>query len=202
MYATKRSCYLLGRVILLVIMVLLLAGFPTAAAANHRNNGASTCWSSGPAWSYHYTYYNDCDWSIPSDWAPYITNAAAAWNSADGKTFLSRHAGSSNRIIVQNKGYNNGLIAQVDRYETTRTTLGYVIMTFNSYYPHKPNAGGSNWYDVQNTATHEFGHFVLLWDQSTSSCSEATMYYRLAPGETKKRTLSPYDVSGINWQYP
>ncbi len=72
---------------------------------------------------------------------------------------------------------------------------------------------GCAFMDLQNTATHEAGHFIGLahpceTDPGTAQqsgvpvCSGAamastTMYPSAAPGETGKRTLDPDDVNGV-----
>jgi hypothetical protein len=53
--------------------------------------------------------------------------------------------------------------------------------------------------DLQNTATHEAGHFVGL---GHSPVANATMEATAAVGETKKRTLETDDVSGLCAIYP
>jgi len=53
--------------------------------------------------------------------------------------------------------------------------------------------------DVQNTLTHEVGHFVGL-DHSFDL--SATMFASAATGETKKRTLEQDDIDGICSIYP
>jgi hypothetical protein len=57
--------------------------------------------------------------------------------------------------------------------------------------------GDTNIMDLQNIATHEFGHAAGLDDLLESSCSEETMYGYAEPGETKKRTLNDGDIAGI-----
>jgi hypothetical protein len=55
--------------------------------------------------------------------------------------------------------------------------------------------------DIQNIATHEFGHAVGLDDIYISSYSEITMYGYAAEGETKKQTLDPSDITGLHKMY-
>lgn len=55
--------------------------------------------------------------------------------------------------------------------------------------------------DLQNIATHEIGHGVGLADIYEDSCSEVTMYGYSTKGETKKRTLEPQDITGIQKLY-
>ncbi len=53
--------------------------------------------------------------------------------------------------------------------------------------------------DFRSTLTHEVGHFVGL-DHSQET--EATMFGRSSPGQTKKRTLHPDDLAGFSEIYP
>lgn len=55
--------------------------------------------------------------------------------------------------------------------------------------------------DFWNIAIHELGHSMGLADIYNSACSEVTMYGYGEYGETKKQTLEPADVSGINLLY-
>ena len=53
-------------------------------------------------------------------------------------------------------------------------------------------------YDLQNIATHEFGHWVGLEDLFDDSHKDLTVYGFGAGGEVKKRTLGTGDISGKN----
>jgi len=55
--------------------------------------------------------------------------------------------------------------------------------------------------DLQNIATHEFGHAIGLNDVYDSACSEVTMYGYSDYGETKKRTLEQPDITGLQTLY-
>ena len=55
--------------------------------------------------------------------------------------------------------------------------------------------------DLQNIATHEFGHAIGLDDVYNSACSEVTMYGYSDYGETKKRTLEQPDIKGLQTLY-
>jgi len=54
-------------------------------------------------------------------------------------------------------------------------------------------------YDVQNTATHEAGHYLGL---GHSSATDATMFAFAPSGETRKRQLHADDITGICAIYP
>jgi len=53
-------------------------------------------------------------------------------------------------------------------------------------------------YDLQNIATHEFGHWVGLDDLFDDADKDLTMYGFSAGGEIKKRSLGTGDASGRN----
>ncbi len=56
--------------------------------------------------------------------------------------------------------------------------------------------------DVQNIATHEFGHNLVLADLYDAASRDFTMYGYASTGETKKRTLHQDDINGIRFLYP
>lgn len=55
--------------------------------------------------------------------------------------------------------------------------------------------------DLQNIAIHEIGHGVGLADVYELVCSEVTEYGYSDYGETKKRTLEPADITGLQSLY-
>jgi len=64
------------------------------------------------------------------------------------------------------------------------------------------STGEAGKYDIQNIATHEFGHSLGLDDLYGSEDTEKTMYGYAEVGETKKRTLHQDDIDGICYIYP
>jgi len=72
---------------------------------------------------------------------------------------------------------------------------------FNDFYPWT-TTGQTDRYDVQNAATHEAGHFLLLYDLTESGDEDQTMWYSIALEETKKRTLEWGDRAGVRYIYP
>jgi predicted Zn-dependent protease len=55
--------------------------------------------------------------------------------------------------------------------------------------------------DLQNIATHEFGHAVGLGDIYDTACSSVTMYGYSDYGDTVKRTLETPDITGLRTLY-
>jgi hypothetical protein len=68
--------------------------------------------------------------------------------------------------------------------------------------PDNETAETANAYDVQNIATHEAGHFLMLEDLYGKPAIEQTMYGRGSLGELKKRSLESGDIAGILEIYP
>lgn len=87
------------------------------------------------------------------------------------------------------------------------TSLTEIDTTFNTYYSFT-TTGAAGKYDVQNTMTHEFGHWLMLddltSDGSPSYCSSSamsTMCGRSYPGNTYQRSLRTDDKNGIKAIY-
>jgi hypothetical protein len=55
--------------------------------------------------------------------------------------------------------------------------------------------------DLENIATHEFGHAAGMGDVYESACSLVTMYGYASEGETQKSTLEAQDITGIRSLY-
>ncbi len=71
---------------------------------------------------------------------------------------------------------------------------------FNSDLPWAVS-GNPKSYDLQNIATHEFGHWLVLGDLYSPKDSALTMYGYGGLGEIIKSTLGRGDISGINKIY-
>ena len=66
-------------------------------------------------------------------------------------------------------------------------------------FPNSPECQSSPVaYDLQNIATHEFGHWIGLEDLFDNAARDLTMYGFSAGGEIKKRTLGRGDITGRN----
>ncbi len=62
------------------------------------------------------------------------------------------------------------------------------------------STGAADKMDFENIATHEIGHAFGM-GHPANACSQETMYYSAAYGETKKRSLNTGDKTGIKRLY-
>lgn len=153
---------------------------------------------SGMKWSSNSVTVDFSSPSIPSTWISPLAQGMAPWNGAASPFTFS--AGSTNNdITVVNSGGTGALAT------TYTTSIGSTIidadLVFDSGYSWS-TSGAAGAYDVQNVATHEFGHFLRLLDLYGGGDVDKTMYAYTVTGETKKRTLDSDDVNGINFIYP
>ncbi len=107
-----------------------------------------------------------------------------------------------NAIAVTMVWYNPAtkLISEVDMAMNSGSGFDWTQNTISG----NPNtsSGDSGTYDVQNIATHEVGHWLMLGDLYTGRTSAQTMYGYGAKGEVKKRSLESGDIAGIKAIYP
>ena len=57
-------------------------------------------------------------------------------------------------------------------------------------------------YDLENTITHEVGHFIGLAHPYADGRIDSTMYFAATVGETHKRSLAVDDINGATYLYP
>jgi hypothetical protein len=94
-----------------------------------------------------------------------------------------------------------GIIAQTTTWYNRNTKeIMEIGMVFNSGYLWTIG-GSSNSFDVQDIATHEAGHTLMLLDLYDDAASALTMYGYGDFGETYARTLGAGDESGIRYIY-
>lgn len=74
-------------------------------------------------------------------------------------------------------------------------------MLFNTRFAWGDAAADPAVMDLQNIATHEFGHSVGLADIYSTGCSTVTMFGYSSEGETSKRTLEQPDMVGLQKMY-
>lgn len=133
--------------------------------------------------------------------------AAQTWSTVPASSFALQYLGSTTRPAPSFDGFN--VLSWGSTGGSIATTYIWYIggaiiecdMEFEDGY-NWGTTGASNLMDVQNIATHEFGHFLLLLDLYGSADSEKTMYGYARYGETKKRTLDSDDIAGISSIYP
>lgn len=148
-------------------------------------------------WYWHQGYAGYClDSTIPSGWSTPIAQGANAWNNAGANFYFYT-------ITCNNKVYYAGL-SENTLARTWTYYSGDSISKCETYFNNNKiwsTSGESGKYDVRSVATHEFGHWLDLYDLYNSTDTEKTMYYQTAAGETKKQTLDSDDIAGINSIY-
>jgi hypothetical protein len=152
----------------------------------------------------------------PANAAAAVQAAAESWNlvtyapvnseEADilyysGTTNNSGYSLDGENTVSWGELDNDGIIA-VAYYWYSRRTKEVVEfdIVFNNYFTWNTN-GSSYDMDIQNLATHEFGHPIGLSDLYTGSATELTMYGYSTEGETKKQTLELGDIAGAQSIY-
>jgi hypothetical protein len=141
-----------------------------------------------------------------------IADSFATWHGADsGKIFFD--GGTTKVKAAKFDGTNAILWKRLQPstigvtyvwYYTATDEVAEVDTAFNSRYPWRIFNGTGDCstqfdaYDVQDIATHEFGHWVGLDDRYNDADKDLTMYGFGAGGELKKRTLGIGDIDGAN----
>ena len=120
-------------------------------------------------------------------------NVATASNKAVGNRYDGANVISWGRL-------KPGIIAQTTTWYNRANQIVEVGMVFNTYY--RWSIGPvNNAFDVQNIATHEAGHTLMLLDLYDIAASQLTMYGYGDYGQTYAQTLGTGDTSGINYIY-
>ncbi len=135
-----------------------------------------------------------------------VNSAASTWDAETAKTVF-QYTGSTTRTAGKRDGYNvvdfgsyrSGVIA-VTMFWVSGTSMVEIDLRFNTYYKWS-TTGESTKMDLQNIATHEFGHWAGLDDIYDSAHSWLTMYGYSNYGITYQRTLCPGDVLGLESVY-
>lgn len=126
----------------------------------------------------------------------------ASWDGDDGDVPDGR-----NEILFGNYTKNPDVIAVTVTWgyfrgpPQSREITEFDIMFDIDFTWGDAELGDMSVMDLQNIATHEFGHGVGLADLYADECSEQTMYGYATYGETIKRTLESGDIAGIQELY-
>jgi hypothetical protein len=147
-----------------------------------------------------------------------VKKAFETWDTAVSTEVFNDNVAVANSKLVGNKydGKNviswgrlqPGIIAQTTTwYYTSTNEIVEVGMVFNTLYRWGIDANPNdnikiNAFDVQNIATHEAGHTLMLLDLYVPEASQLTMYGYGAYGQTYAQTLGAGDISGIQYIYP
>lgn len=172
---------------------------------------ASFVGGAGSSWAYSYsgykwsgtsvTYYVDA--SLPAATVTAIKSSDATWDAA-GSKFRFSYGGTKSVCdgtsqVFSYDGGSTGSVGVTSVY-ASGSTVTMIYTNLNSHY--SLTVGGSaTSYDIQNTMTHEFGHWLVLADLYSAGSSSYTMYYTESKGETKKRSLESDDKNGIKAIY-
>ncbi|KTB48315.1 hypothetical protein DEALK_11610 [Dehalogenimonas alkenigignens] len=107
--------------------------------------------------------------------------------------------------------YPNAIAVTMIWYNSLTKEITEVDMAMNSYLPWAQSvisgdpdqaSGVTGHYDVQNIATHEVGHWLMLGDLYNKPTMTQTMYGYGSLGEVSKRSLESGDLAGLRAIYP
>lgn len=195
--------------IIYAILALLLIGssYGWAFEVSKSSTGATIKWAN-PNTSY---YVNASGVSVTSD---SVINAVVAamneWTNVPTSSFEFFYGGttsntygynSMNTVSFRNMGGGSVLAVNGFWYVPSTGEMIESDIEFNTYYTYAAN-GAAGAFDIQNIATHEFGHSLSLKDLYSGADSEKTMYGYASSGETKKISLHQDDIDGISFLYP
>lgn len=142
--------------------------------------------------------------------------AFQAWTNADkdkiftyaGETPIQRPKLDYENIVTWGKLGPGTIGVTYIRYNAATKLVVDVDTVFNSRYPWYVFTATSDCisspvaYDIQDIATHEFGHWIGLDDLYSGDDKDLTMYGYGAGGELKKRTLERGDIAGATQVAP
>jgi len=133
------------------------------------------------------------------------SNAGACFDFGNGSTGSSRNGGVSDGYNVVSFGNTGGAVAgtYIWVYRSNRKCISEVDLVFDHVYWNfgAPACGSANKFDLQNVATHEFGHWLCLADLYGTGDYNLTMYGYVDYGECKNNDLYAGDITGIKAIY-
>ena len=148
------------------------------------------------------------------DAAAAVEEAAEAWDVKTGAelfnyvgtTTESWYAEDGQSTISWVKFFPRDYIAMVVMYHGADMVIWEFDIVFNAFHkwgidPIKEDGDKIKAFDIQNIATHEFGHPVGLDDLYLTEYRELTMYGYSSKGETQKCSLEEGDVLGCQAIY-
>jgi hypothetical protein len=177
------------------------------------------------------TYYIN-NTGQPGNFIGAINSGFATWTAVTGSNFTFSYGGPTNEAIssldgkmdghnvvgwadLNSEGFPNAIAVTMTWYNSLTGEIVEVDMAFNSnatFIWHQNGAGDEIWdyvptpgkydVDVQNIATHEAGHYLLLGDLYNKPAGEQTMFGISAEFDLTKRSLENGDIAGIEEIYP
>jgi hypothetical protein len=145
-----------------------------------------------------------------------IQQSFGAWTAVDGSkqffqgsdTSVTRPRFDAVNAVLWGRVAGNAIGVTYVRYYTATGIVEEVDTVFNNRLPWAVFDSTADCessldaYDVENIATHEFGHWIGLDDLYSSADKDLTMYGYGAGGELKKRSLGTGDITGTNQLLP
>jgi len=121
----------------------------------------------------------------------YTLGYSAVYGVYDGK----------NAIVFGNYPTSGVIAVTSIWYNRITNTIVEFDMMFDTDWTWGDASSDSSKMDLQNIATHEFGHAVGLGDLYQSACSAVTMYGYSNYGDIEKRSLAQPDITGLRSLY-
>lgn len=147
--------------------------------------------------------------SAPSGGNTAVENAVATWDNSVTTRVLSRDdsspsanpCGGVNTVQWVSIDGPGGVLAtaSVCRNVATKEIVGFVVTTDSA--ESWATDGSSDKFDVENVASHEFGHVAGLGHDNPPKSGCLTMYKFAGLGEIQKRTLGLGDKLGMDVLY-
>ena len=176
---------------------------PTTESSNFSLTQGGIRWFSGSAVKYQVTG------SAPTGGNTAVENAIAIWDGfVTTRTFVrddgspsTNPCGGVNTVQWVSIDGSGGTLAtaSVCRNVATKEIVGFVV-TMDSAESWATD-GSSDKFDVENVASHEFGHVAGLGHDNPPKSGCLTMYKFAGLGETQKRTLGLGDKLGMDALY-
>lgn len=139
-----------------------------------------------------------------------VKAAFETWDAAVGVELFNDNVKTASKVVGSKLDGANviswgrlkpGIIAQTTTwYNSVTKQIVEVGIVFNTMYRWSTDSV-NNAFNVQNIATHEAGHTLMLLDLYDDAANQLTMYGYGAPGETYAITLGAGDISGIQYIY-
>lgn len=137
-----------------------------------------------------------------------VRAAFATWQEANCSSMAYTYQGLTERLGGGRDGYNtvswgqtDGALAKIRWWVDASGSLTEFDIIFAEDRRWGVD-GAADRFDIQNAATHEAGHTLVLDDLYNPAAAERVMYGYIRKGETYKRALHRDDIASICALYP